>query len=116
MPAKNKKYLEWIRQQKCVVTGSDYEVIAHHLTIDANRGFGQKPSDYWSVPLRAELHAKLHHIGERRFWGDCGILRPHLFAVHLIERYLMEKYPDVAPKLMLRAMDSLVNQLEIGEL
>lgn len=110
MPAKNKEYLTWIRNQPCVLTGSTFDVIAHHVTIQANRGFGQKPSDYWSVPLNVTLHARLHHVGERRFWEEYAIDRPHMLAIDLIIRFLKETHPDMSLEL-LRTLDGFVSEV-----
>ena len=82
-PAKDKKYLQWIRCHPCVVTGNPTNVVAHHVTVGALRGIGQKPTDYWAIPIDATEHRKLHDMGELRYW-QAWSMDPH----HLILSFL----------------------------
>jgi len=66
-------------------------VIAHHVTIRADRGISQKPTDYWCVPLDFFVHEKLHHMGEKEFWRQANH-KPH----SLIEGYLIRYINDTA--------------------
>ena len=86
--ARDKKYLEWIREQPCAISGSTIDVVAHHVTIYANRGIGQKPSDYWCIPLRADTHTHLHNLGEREFWLQMEKSDPHIIALGYLTKYL----------------------------
>lgn len=61
-------YLDYIRSQPCMVSGSTLEVVAHHVRCLGGGGMGIKPSDYLCVPLTAELHAQLHQMGEWTFY------------------------------------------------
>lgn len=74
--AKDKKYLEWIRRQPCIVTGQDFtqtDMVAHHVRYKSKAGMGQKPCDYRTVPLTALEHARLHQGVEREYWEGYGI-------------------------------------------
>lgn len=70
---RNRKYLEFIRKQPCILTGRDFtetDVVAHHIRLGAGAGVGQKPSDYRTIPLTAEKHVELHNTGEK-MWFLC---------------------------------------------
>lgn len=84
-PAKDAKYLQWIRCHPCCVSGDPYNVVAHHVTVGALRGISQKPTDYWAIPLNSFLHSKLHHMGEAAFWRSAQ-MDPHEIVVRLIEQ------------------------------
>jgi hypothetical protein len=111
LPEKNKAYLNWIRSRPCCITHSDLDVVAHHITISANRGFGQKPSDFWTVPLRADLHSKLHHMGERSFWAEYDILRPHSLAVLNIAYYFTFEHKDDMSLELLRHLNAFCAEM-----
>ncbi len=66
---KNNYYLTFIRSQKCVVTDSYYNVVAHHVRLNAGAGMGQKPDDYLTLPIHANKHYELHNTGEKSFWA-----------------------------------------------
>lgn len=51
----DKKYLDWIRTQPCIVTGS-LGVDAHHVIYKS-----QADNDYSAVPLRHDKHMELHN-------------------------------------------------------
>jgi len=74
-PYRSKKYLEWIRQRNCLIKGWGSS-IAHHVRMGAGAGMGQKPSDYWTLPLSTDEHHKLHHMGEKAYWQEQGY-EPH---------------------------------------
>lgn len=44
------------------------ECQAHHITIAEHRGFGQKVSDSFTIPLCYPHHHQLHMTSERKFW------------------------------------------------
>lgn len=77
------KHLAFIRTLPCLVSGSNFNVEAAHIRYsDAawkkfNPGVGQKPHDYWTVPLSAEEHRlgrlAQHNGNEREFWERHGI-------------------------------------------
>lgn len=86
--ARDPKYLSFIRQQKCCVTGTELSVEAHHCTLSAQRGISQKPSDYWCVPINSMQHQNLHAMGEKTFWSRLSI-NPHLVAAGYLFHYLI---------------------------
>lgn len=66
-PARDKKYLAWIRTLECIVCNR-LEVEAHHT---GPHGMGQKASDYTCIPLCADHHTMgadaYHRIGRKRW-------------------------------------------------
>ena len=90
---RDKKYLDWIRGQECVVTGNTNGVVAHHVTPMSNRGTGQKPSDYWCLPIHAWSHNELHQVGERSYWKSMDI-DPHKLAITYLVRWLIQEEED----------------------
>src|SRR5262249_26307210 len=67
-PARNPKYLAWIRTLPCLVCGSRVGVEASHT---GPRGLGQKSADLNAVPLCYRHHRtgndSYHRLGARRF-------------------------------------------------
>ena len=110
-PARDKKYMEWIRQRPCAVTNErpDWGTVvihAHHVTVNADRGLGQKPSDYWCIPLTAEQHDLLHRTGERTYW-ERRELNPHRIAGVMMMAYLEDQL-DLNPRLILQHLELLM--------
>lgn len=61
-PWRNKKYQEWVAQQPCAVC--QYPITqAHHVRTSYNSGTGQKPPDYFCVPLCYQHHRYAHSLG-----------------------------------------------------
>ena len=65
---RSEKYLSFVRSRPCVITGSDLNVVAHHVRCLGGGGMGLKPPDYYCIPITAEEHSKLHATGERSYW------------------------------------------------
>ena len=63
-PARDKKYLNYIRSLPCCVSGLKVNVHAHHIK---GHGTGVKGSDYGAIPLTSTLHHELHAIGKESF-------------------------------------------------
>ncbi|GHB33746.1 hypothetical protein GCM10007094_23240 [Pseudovibrio japonicus] len=88
-PRKDKKYLKWLHELPCVVTGREGEgVQAAHLR-SGNLDYGkpqsggqQKPDDYWCLPLWHEEHSKQHDMNEDAYWESQGI-DPHALCCAL---------------------------------
>ena len=95
---RSSKYLEYIRSCFCEVTGTDQDVVAHHVRLGFF-GTGIKPSDFRSVPLSAEQHARLHHIGEKRFWENYGMDPDQVILRHLLVYIAKQGDPEVIPAL-----------------
>jgi hypothetical protein len=82
---RNAKYLAWIRQQPCVVTGMDFtetDMVAHHVRL-GYCGMGIKPSDYRTIPLTAFQHAKLHRMVEKEYYKVFELNVEQLMTAHL---------------------------------
>jgi len=68
------QYLILVRGESCLVCGSPFSVQAHHLRHAEKRGWGQKVSDKWVVPLCALCHGDCHTRGrESEWWALKGI-------------------------------------------
>ena len=65
------KYLDWIREQPCAISGYyGEEVQPHHITGYnwlTGKGVGKKGSDLTAIPLRHDLHRLLHDMGHKSF-------------------------------------------------
>lgn len=53
---KDPAHLAWLHTLSCCVTGSQDDIIAHHLLSTGDRGTSQKAPDWEAVPMRADLH------------------------------------------------------------
>lgn len=91
---RNIKYLNWLREQKCVVSGKKAQC-AHHIRLGTNGGTSIKPSDYFCIPLRNEFHTTggraLHIIGEETFLEEFKLDKKLLF-IEFMKSYLQEKF------------------------
>lgn len=75
---RDKKYLAFVHELPCLVTGAS-EVEAHHL-ISARGGWGRR-GDNWVVPLSPDMHRELHEgdyknglpAGEENFMDRYGL-------------------------------------------
>lgn len=79
-PRKDKKYLSWIHELQCPVTGREGEgVQAAHVRMGdmsygkLQSGKAQKPDDYFCLPLWHEEHARQHSMNEEAYWRQVGI-------------------------------------------
>ena len=73
---KDPKYLEWVREQDCVVCGekTQTEEAAHIRMEDADvgkpmTGMGTKPDDFYVLPLCNLHHQQQHAVAEWAFWS-----------------------------------------------
>lgn len=57
-----------IRSHACVMCDAAAPIEVAHIRIGSGAGMGQKPHDYWAVPLCRDCHARQHREGERSFW------------------------------------------------
>ncbi len=92
---RNKRYLEWARMRKCLVTGKPAEVAHHVRDRDNSSGIGLRPSDYRVLPLLNSYHTTgtyaIHRIGAFSFYQRFGI-DPHRAIISLLREYLEEVY------------------------
>lgn len=65
---RSREYMAFVRTLRSIASGSENEIIAHHVRCMGGGGMGMKPSDYFCVPLTNEEHQKLHNTGEPSFW------------------------------------------------
>jgi len=86
-----KEYMAWIAQLPCVVDGREPVEVAHIRMGDVElgkrpTGTGEKPDDYWTVPLCAGCHRldndAQHRRGEREWW-EARNINPVKVALHL---------------------------------
>lgn len=91
---RNSKYLDWLRKQKCVVSG-DPAQCAHHIRLGTNGGTSLKPSDYFCIPLLNEYHTTgpfaLHVVGEETFLNQFKLEPKKLFVSYLKEFLMQEQ-------------------------
>lgn len=74
------QYRAWIKKQPCVCCGSTRYIECAHVGM---RGYGQKCSDYETLPLCGAHHvqgAESHHVLQKRFWLVWGLDRLKLIA------------------------------------
>jgi len=89
--------MEWLRTQRCVVTGSKAEC-AHHIRLGTNGGAALKPSDYFCIPLENEYHTHgplaVHKLGEDSFLRKFKLDKEELF-INQLSLYLKANYQIV---------------------
>ena len=70
---KSQAHLGHVRKHACVNCGSTVNIEAAHVRIGSGAGIGQKPSDYYAVPLCGGpqgCHSTQHQVGEQTFWVE----------------------------------------------
>lgn len=71
---RDNSHLAFVRELPCVVCKDDTATEAAHIRFSdasagkANPGVGDKPHDYWTVPLCGKCHRFQHQISEKAFW------------------------------------------------
>ena len=78
-PARNSKYLAWIRTHPCVICGVSRGIEASHT---GPHGLGQKSPDTSAIPLCAKHHRtgndSYHKLGPRKFSQVHGLDIPEI--------------------------------------
>lgn len=98
----DEKHLAFIRQCPCLVCLDNTSTEASHIRFsDArvakiNPGVGQKPHDYWTVPLCGKHHREQHEMNEKTFW-DGQMIDPLFVAMAL---YLNSGDAEAAEKII----------------
>lgn len=64
---RSRKYLDYLRDQPCIITGLR-DVEPAHLRLLGSGGTGVKPSDNRALPLYWELHRRQSVEGELPVW------------------------------------------------
>lgn len=83
-PLRDSKYLAFIRSRPSVVSGNEFEIVAHHVRCFGGGGTSLKPSDYLCLSLTAEEHSHLHAKGEKKYWQDNGVDPIQEITMHLL--------------------------------
>ena len=79
---KSLAYLDFIRTQPCIATGSTEGIDAHHVL---RKSQGQ--IDYLTVPLRHDIHiGELHGKGERFVENKYGVVIEEAMIAKMVER------------------------------
>lgn len=63
-PARDPRYLAFVRTFACISCGATESVEAHHWARRGMKGLASKPSDYNTVPLCQRCHDHFHNTGE----------------------------------------------------
>lgn len=90
--AAQRRYLDWVVQQPCIVTGRYDDVTKHHVS--ASRDGGRFTRSHWIVvPLVRELHQHDHGKDSVERLGHDGFFDLHgvdleISALHTLVRYL----------------------------
>ena len=77
-PLRDRKYLDFLREQPCVVTGrmgnSDVESVdPAHFRWNTDGGTSMKSSDFFANPLIHSEHVLQGDMGEPKYWlGMCN--------------------------------------------
>ena len=71
---RSQAHLNFIRSFACAMCGSTVKVEAAHVRLGSGAGLGQKPHDYYAVPLCGnKCHREQHNWGERTFWDAYAV-------------------------------------------
>lgn len=94
-PFRAPAYLEYIREQQCLVCGgAGGPSQAHH---EDGHGTSIKGSDFHALPLCSGHHRKRHDKGRTRFWDEHNI-DPTAEMMRLLEWYLVFNGHGKPPK------------------
>ena len=99
---RNAEHLKFIRSQPCCVCNKPPQSEAAHVRAGNQGGMGLKPSDYRTVPLCHDCHAKQHSVGEGKFWDGTECKDPEVAITSMLLR--RTEWPE--------AIDALVGVLE----
>ena len=89
-------HLAYVRSLRCVATGGDKDVQAAHVRKGTDGAMGQKPSDYFTLPLTEYQHKRQHMIGEPAFYAELGIADPILRALEIAMESVCERTRSAA--------------------
>jgi hypothetical protein len=65
-PARSPKYLMFVRQHPCCLTGKLQGIDAHHQNKDGHGGKGTKCCDSRAIPIHYEMHNRMESPGNSR--------------------------------------------------
>lgn len=75
-PHRDRKYLDSLRGEPCLLCGAVPSDPAH-IRYGSGAGTGRKPSDWFTVPLCNAHHREQHQVGEVTFWHKYAGEAPH---------------------------------------
>ncbi len=76
---RNRKYLDWLREQPCAVTGYSGPCDpAHTFKSTGGGGIGLKSTDKFALPLSPPQHRIQSEMPEMKYWRDALINSPLL--------------------------------------
>ena len=92
-------YLNWVRSQKCMISGSQVETESGEMRVEAahvrdikyGAGIAKKP-EYFAIPLHPEVHAKQHEKGIYNMWQSAGRPTPSSiqYPIHSKEDHIRQ--------------------------
>lgn len=108
---RSKKYMEFIRSLPCCASGSEWQVVSHHVRKNQGAGIGQKPSDYRCIPLTHDIHMELHSVGEVSTYMKYSI-DPVLEMVNNLKGYLERILEDLPVEDQVALLEELIDIAE----
>lgn len=76
---RNEKHLKFCRTLPCIICKNDICTEACHIRMSDPSigkeltGIGQKPHDFFVLPMCGKCHREQHNGSEHRFWAQRGI-------------------------------------------
>jgi len=64
----SQRHRNHVRGHACVVCDAEAPIEVAHVRLGTDGGMSKKPSDYYTVSLCKDCHARQHTEGERTFW------------------------------------------------
>lgn len=64
----SQRHRNHVRGHACVMCDAEAPIEVAHVRLGTDGGMGKKPSDYFTVALCKDCHARQHEVGERTFW------------------------------------------------
>jgi len=115
---RNRKYLDWIATQRCLITGWKPDPDNRNTWNDpchfGPRGIGIKTDDYRTIPLKHEKHNIGHICGEKTLLCKYKI-DIKLEQIRLMSTYLEEKYNiDCKEEIIELLMERIENERKLG--
>lgn len=80
-------YLQWVRQQPCIVARCWRRAEAHHIVFDGMGKTGSKVDDFYSLPC-CDVHHKEAHKSRDEFEKRYGLNLP-LLIIRMLGDYIM---------------------------
>ncbi len=94
---RNRRYLDWLRTQPCIVTGmygNEFNAVdPAHIRANGSGGMGVKPADDLALPLLHSEHVRQHQIGEITYWLDTFSVNPGLM-MEAVQALARQKYQE----------------------